>query len=73
MDLALNNWLICQEITFYNPITELGLNIAMEFLNFGSNILQNSSCTAIYFPSQKASTKDERDIRGTTGEVKTNS
>ena len=41
--------------------------------NPGSNILQNSSCTATDLPSQKPSKLDEQDIRDTAGEVRTNS
>ena len=38
----------------------------------GSSTRQNSSCSAIYLPSNKPSKKDEKDMLYTTGEVKTN-
>ena len=39
----------------------------------GGNTLQNSSCTANYYPSGKLSSLDEPDKRGTAREVRTNS
>ena len=45
----------------------------MYWTNPGGNILQNSSCTAIYPPSQKPSGLDEPDMQDTAGEVNTNS
>ena len=42
--------------------------------NLGSNILQNSSCTATYLLSKKNPSKSyEQDMWDTTGKVKTNS
>ena len=43
------------------------------WINPGSNIPQNSSCTATYHPSRKPSKLDESDMRDTAGELRTNS
>ena len=38
----------------------------------GSNIPQDSSCMATYFPSQKLSKLDKQDMWDTTGGIRTN-
>ena len=49
-------------------------NLSMLYwTNPGSNIPQNSSCTATYLPSQKPSKLDKQDMLDTAGEVRTNS
>ena len=51
----------------------ISIEFSFIFIIYTYNTLHNSRCTVTYHPSQKISRFDEKDMRDTAGEVRTNS